>query len=74
MTATLKAKNDDEIEIDNMHKKHKLGKWGAGLHKSMYEYDASEQQDTSQVYIDIEMYENNDISNIGEDGEILGED
>ena len=51
-------------------KKHKLGKWGRGLDKSLYVYDARVQDEERQQFIGLEMNENNDLSEYhGEEGE-----
>jgi hypothetical protein len=38
MTNYLKDKTDEEREVDNLLKNHKLEKWGKGLQKGLREY------------------------------------
>ena len=42
MTEYLKDKTDEERSVDGVFKKHKLGSWGAGLRKSLIQYDEHE--------------------------------
>ncbi len=73
LTKKLKLKSEDELEVDNFLKKHKLGKWGRGLDKKLYVYDEKVQDEERQQFIGLEMNENNDLSEYhGEEGE--GED
>jgi len=70
LTKKLKGKEEEELKVDNLLKKHKLGKWGRGLDKSLYVYDARVQDEERQQFIGLEMNENNDLSEYhGEEGE-----
>ena len=74
MTKQLKGMTDDEGEVDEFLKLHKLGKWGRGLGKQLYVYDEKVQEEERQQFIGLEIEETNDISHVGEDGEDLAEE
>jgi hypothetical protein len=79
MTTKLKAMNDDEGEVDEFLRLHKLGKWGKGLQKSLFVYDARTQEEERQQFIGQEQEEQEeqevqDLSHLGEDGEDLSEE
>lgn len=74
MTKQLKGMTDDEGEVDEFLKLHKLGKWGRGLGKQLYVYDEKVQDEERQQFIGLEMEENYDISHLGEDGQDLTEE
>ena len=74
MTKKLKGQNDDESEVDKFLRKHKLGKWGRGLQKSLFVYDARVQEEERQQFIGQEQEEQEDLSHLGEDGEDLSEE
>ena len=83
MTAKLKGMNDDEGEVDEFLRLHKLGKWGKGLQKSLFVYDARTQEEERKQFTGQEQEEREqeeqeqeeaDLSNLGEDGEDLSEE
>ena len=39
ITEKLKSKSDDERNVENIFKTHKLGEWGKGLQKGLTQYD-----------------------------------
>ena len=83
MTKKLKSMNEDEGEVDEFLRLHKLGKWGKGLQKSLFTYDARTQEEERQQFIGQEQeeqeaqeedLEQSDLSHLGEDGEDLSEE
>jgi hypothetical protein len=63
--------NDEERETYMMMKKHKLGRSGKGLSKSIFAYVANEYTENRNLFVEQEEHENNDISNMDEDYNIV---
>ena len=77
MTKKLKGMNEDESDVDEFMRLHKLGKWGKGLQKSLFIYDARTQEEERQQFTgqeQEEQEEHEDLSHLGEDGEDLSEE
>ena len=71
ITNELFNMNDEERETYMMMKKHKLGRSGKGLSKSIFAYVANEYTENRNLFVEQEEHENNDISNMDEDYNIV---
>ena len=67
ITKRLREMEDDEREVDTALKNHKLGKWGRGLDKSIFQYDKDVFDAEYNEFQDD--FENNDLSGLTEENE-----
>ena len=70
ITNELFELSDEERETYLMLKKHKLGRTGKGLSKSIFKYVGEDYVANRDLFVEAEERENNDISNMNEDYEI----
>ena len=70
ITNELFELSDEERETYLMLKKHKLGRTGKGLSKSIFTYVGEDYIANRDLFVEAEERENNDISNMNEDYEI----
>ena len=69
ITSVLKDMTDEQREIDNMFKKHKLARWGVGLQKGLriYQkdtYDNERQELEQQMLMDVRLNENDVVTDM----------
>ena len=67
ITNELFRLNDEERETYLMLKKHKLGRTGKGLSKSIFAYVGEDYVANRDLFVEAEDHENNDLSNLNED-------
>ena len=70
ITNELFELTDEERETYLMMKKHKLGRTGKGLSKSIFKYVGEEYVANRDLFVEAEERENNDISTMNEDYEM----
>lgn len=71
ITNELFELSDEERETYLMLKKHKLGRTGRGLSKSIFKYVGEEYVSNRDLFVEAEERENSDISNMNEDYEMV---
>ena len=69
-TTYLKDLTSDERSVDNILKKHKIGKWGIGLEKGLFSYDKDfyDAERTEQMLDDF--FKENRMDNLIEENDL----